>query len=314
MTQAVTLNFQTSTPALVADKPWCTELIACIQAIWNSICVWIYDLASRLLSWNESIVSTKHPYIGKVSLAVFRHITEFLEPLDIAQCEAVNKSWKDKRIWQAQATHYGMKGGSKKEFKKIHEMAFGKKAWKEHLKADPGNTPRLPVQVYRDAPKFQETHILTLIPETVDGKELSFNSFAPLAEKAGMKLNIWKAVSEKYGSEPVAKAIWVWMQKDVEPGSRGKTQAQAEQEYPNKLGKALYYTVSIVAHYARDKICLMPEKPQWTYTRTCDGGQYEFGAWYVVVGCSAPGVLGVRGSSYADDFVGVAGLVLAHSV
>ena len=44
-------------------------------------------------------------------------------------------------------------------------MAFGRKEWKEHLKADPGIAPHLPPQVYRTAHKLQETHILTLIPK-----------------------------------------------------------------------------------------------------------------------------------------------------
>jgi hypothetical protein len=326
MTSAVTLNPQISTPALVAHESCCRELIACIQAIWNSVYAWISDLASRLLASSTPTQTAPTPSsipkqgrnLAKDCFNAFRQMTRFLEPVEIAQCEAVNKSWEDERIWQAQGIHYKMtapaSGKFKDRFKEIHAMAFGKKAWKDYLKATPGDTPRLPIQVYRDAPKLQATHILTLIPQTVDGKALSFNTFAPIAEKAGMKLNIWETVSEKYGSEPVAKAIWAWMEKDVKPDSPGKTQIQAEQDYPNKLGKALYYTISIVAHYARHTICLMPQTPQWTYARTCDGGQDQYdGAWFVIVGGSAPGVLSVHNFDYVNDSLGVAGLVPAHS-
>ncbi len=73
------------------------------------------------------------------------------------------------------------------------------------------------------------------------------------------------------------------MEKEVKLGSRGKTQAQAEQDYPNQLGRALYYTVSTVAHYARYKICLFPQTPQLTYTRTSDGGEDQI--WCLVCGC-----------------------------
>ena len=137
-------------------------------------------------------------------------MTQFLEPVEIIQCEAVCKSWKDERLWQAQGANYNMtapaSGKFKERFKEIHAMAFGRKEWKEHLKADPGIAPHLPPQVYRTAHKLQETHILTLIPATINGQPLSFNTFAPLAEKAGMKLDIWKDVSEKYGNEAVGKS------------------------------------------------------------------------------------------------------------
>ncbi len=126
-----------------------------------------------------------------------------------------------------------------------------------------------------------------------------------------MKLSITACVSGKYGNEPVVKAIWVWMQKDVEPGSRNKTQTQAEQDYPKQLGRALYYIISTVAHYARYKICLFSQ-PQWTYTRTSDGGEDQIGAWYVVVGGSAPGVLDVYSHGYANVYHGVASLVPAE--
>ncbi len=71
------------------------------------------------------------------------------------------------------------------------------------------------------------------------------------------------------------------MEKEVKLGSRGKTQAQAEQDYPKQLGRALYYTISTVAHYARYKTCLFPQTPQWTYTRTSDCGedQLVLGMW-----------------------------------
>ena len=335
MTPAIDLNTAISTLPLVQEKPCYTELFERIQSIWNAVCAWICDLVSQLFSWetkktpvapspanNEKSKSTPvtssppNRNLAKQCFDAFRQMTQFLEPVEIIQCEAVCKSWKDERLWQAQGANYNMtapeSGKFKERFKEIHAMAFGKKEWKEHLKADPGIAPHLPPQVYRTAHKLQETHILTLIPATINDQPLSFNTFAPLAEKAGMKLNIWKEIVEKYGNESVGKALWVWMGKEVKPGSRNKTHAQAEQDYPKQLGKALYYTISTVAHYARYKICLFPQTPQWTYVRTCDSGEDRHDAFHVLVGGSAPGVLHVDGSDYAFVTGGVASLVSAE--
>ena len=114
MAQAVTLNAQTSIPALAAHESCCQELIACIQAIWNSIYAWISDLASRLLSWNQnpndkpiaqstpakssptqSPIPKQSRNLAKQCFNAFRQMTQFLEPVEIIQCEAVCKSWKD---------------------------------------------------------------------------------------------------------------------------------------------------------------------------------------------------------------------------
>ncbi len=67
--------------------------------------------------------------------------------------------------------------------------------------------PPLPANIKSQVEKLRQTHTLTLIPKTVNGQLLSFNIFAPLAEKAGMKLDIWKDVADKYGSEGYRKSL-----------------------------------------------------------------------------------------------------------
>ncbi len=164
MTSAIGLNPAKQTAAITGEKPCYTELAERIVAIWQAVCVWICDLANRLLSWNQnpndkpiaqstpakssptqSPIPKQSRNLAKQCFNAFRQMTQFLEPVEIIQCEAVCKSWKDERLWQAQGANYNMtapkSGKFKDRFKEIHEMAFGRKEWKEHLKADPGIAP-----------------------------------------------------------------------------------------------------------------------------------------------------------------------------
>ncbi len=181
-------------------------------------------------------------------------------------------------------------------------MAFGPKEWRKHFgKISP--TPPLPVNIKSQIAELGETHTLTLIPKTVNEQPLTFKTFAPLAKKCGVRLSIKEEVSEKYGDEAQGKSIWLWLQKGPEWESRGVTQEGAEKTYGRKLGKALWITVSIVAHYARYKIALFPHQN----TRTSDRGRDEYGNWYVIVGNLCNGSLtiaGHRGNPSED--VGVA--------
>ncbi len=156
MAPAIGLNPTINTLPLAQDKPCIDELFERIQAIWNAVCRWICDLASQLFFGERNTIESSSPSnrnLAKQSFDAFRQMTQFLEPIEIIQCEAVCKSWKDERLWQAQGANYNMtapaSGKFKERFKEIHAMAFGKKEWKEHLKADPGIAPHLPPQVYK---------------------------------------------------------------------------------------------------------------------------------------------------------------------
>ena len=305
MAQAIGLNPIKQAPTPAQEKPCYAELLERIQAIWNAVCAWICDLANRLLSW------TTQP---NLNLALrnpncYCHMVGYLEPEDVARCERVAKSWKIDRVWQAQCANYGITvappSGVFKDLFKVPEIAFGPREWREHF-GKIGPMPPLSEKVRSQITKLGKTHTLTLIPATVNGQPFSLNTFAPLAEKSGMKLVISEYVSTKYGNETAGKSLWVWMQKEVEPGSRSKTQARSEKDYPQKLGKALWIVVSTVAHYARYKICLFPKTAEWTYTytRARDGEEDKYGA--VIVGGSTPDALSVFEIGYASGAVGVA--------
>ncbi len=314
MTQAIGLNPIKSGSTIIEENPCYLELIDRIAAIWNAICAWISQLFAEL----PASVNIARDYPD-----AFRQTMMFLEPEEIGRCETVCKGWKmPDRVWQVLCTReqvsYTLPEGKHKEAFSNPvppSMAFGVKEWKEHLKADPGIAPRLSARIHRTVAKLKETHTLTLIPATVNGEPLCFNTFAPIAEKSGMRLNIWPFVSQKRGHEAQGKSLWVWMQKDVDPGSRAKNAFQVRRDYPQKLGKALWITVSTVAHYACYKICLFPGAPNWIRTRTCDIIEDEESPddpKYVAVGNSTLGALGAldvyasKNFRYNDSSLGVA--------
>lgn len=313
MTQAIGLNTAKQAAAIPEEKPCYLELIDRITAIWNAICAWITRLFTAELP--ASVNSARHHPDG------FRHIMMFLEPEEIGRCETVCKDWKmPDRVWQAlcmqEKVSYALPEGKHKEAFSNPEpppMAFGVKEWKEHLKADPGVAPRLSARIHRTVAKLKETHTLTLIPATVNAEPLCFNTFTPIAKMGGMSLNILSFISEKRGDEAQGKSLWVWMQKEVDPGSRTKNAFQVKRDYQQKLGKALWITVSTVAYFVRYKICLFPRAPNnWISTRTCDIIEDEDAPKdpkYVVVGESTPGTLDVYASKNYRSFttsVGVA--------
>ncbi len=272
----------------------CDCLVSRIQAIWQTFCSWLTDWAN----WLFSTSSPAQPELKEKELNViaspdaFYHIMKYLWPQEMAMCEAVCKTWKlPDKVWKAQCEQQGVdqtfyEGKYKTAFPKLLSHAFGPKEWKQYFGVDVEKAPRLPPQIFRQLAKLKETHTLTLIPKAIDNKELSINAFASIAEKSWMKLNVFNNVLEKYGNEPTGRSLWVWMEQEVKPESRGKTQAQAEQDYPGQLGKSLWIIVSVVAHCVRHKICLFPVYPHGTYTRTCDG---KYNHWFVEVGSSIAG-------------------------
>lgn len=289
MAQPVSLDFKTHTPSPVQEKPCYTELLACIQAIWNAVCKWI--------SW---IFSAPEYNLAERNQDCYCLMVRYLEPEDLARCERVAKSWKTDRIWQAQCANYGITvapaSSRWKDLFEVPEMAFGPREWEKHF-GKAGPMPPLPVNIKSQVAELGQTHTLTLVPKTVNGQPLSLISFAPLAEKSGMKLKIFDPVLQKYGEEAAEKSLWVWQQKEVESEKR-LPQVIAENLFPNKLGRTLWVVVSIVAYYARTKIRLFSRKKEWLYIRTRDwGGEdqskrekhfYGSKAWSVVVGGSAP--------------------------
>ena len=155
-----------------------------------------------------------------------KEVMKFLSLREIASSSCVSRNWKkdinfeDPRMWKSQ----------------LEQMTFGPEKWKTHF-GDVGEVSQLPKDILEEikrpcpfwpAKKVGQTHMLVLIPATVNGKPLSIRSFRQLVKEAklGFKADYefgGNALLEWYGDETIQKSYWVLMTKDVIPDSKTKS-------------------------------------------------------------------------------------------
>lgn len=169
----------------------------------------------------------------------------------------------------------------------VPEMAFGKAKWNKYF-GDIGTEPPLPSDIeqilnseciFWPGKKVRETHLLVLIPNTVNGKAFHLNSLAELIKrpKTGHKTqyrHYSKYVKQTLGTESV-RSHWVLMTKDVIPDSRRKTYSDQEalvashekkSQVPYSFPKALDATTAILMEHVQTGTRLYSDSPL-TYTR-----------------------------------------------
>ena len=203
----------------------------------------------------------------------------------------------------------------------IPEMAFGAAAWQEYL-GDVGIEPPLPADIQQilEAPcpfwpgkKVRETHLLTLIPQTVNGQPLTLKTLGELVQKPrkGQPTKYAGFYLGEYADPPAPASHWALLSRDVIPGSRNKsyaTQLQLVQQHPGYVvPQILDATVSIFIEYLKTGTRLYRNEP-WTYTRC----QEKYGKdKQSIVGGFAPFGLDVTYYPYScfdDAYVGVGAL------
>ncbi len=202
----------------------------------------------------------------------------------------------------------------------IPEMAFGPEQWEEYF-GDVGEVPPLPKKIEKilasDCPHFpgkkvSETHMLTLIPATVDGNPFTLNRLGELVKspKKGSATKYeyyWEKIHDHIGNKAPEKSCWLLMTKDVLYGSRcgGRDYMlkmaadKIDYEAPTVLGAA----TSVLLRYVCSGERLLSDDP---WTLTCCLEQKEgykfvvggFGSSGLRVGsvndCSAVGVASAR--------------------
>ncbi len=185
----------------------------------------------------------------------------------------------------------------------VPSIAFGAAEWKKYF-GDVGVEPPLPSNIDQilmgpcpiwPDKKVHETHLLTLIPKTVNGTPLTLKNLGELVQKPlqGNATQYRSFSLGEYSDTPVPASHWILMSRDVIPNSRKKsykdqqTLAQGCTGYaiPSVLGAA----VAIFMEYVRSGTRLYNNNP-WTYT-SCQE-QYNKN-WQLVVGGFAPGGLHV---------------------
>jgi len=200
---------------------------------------------------------------------------------------------------------------------------FGKISWERYL-GKVSEEPPLSLDIHQtlEAPcpfwpdkKVRETHMLMLIPQTVNGKSLTPTYLGELVKrpKEGNKTQysfFWDDEKTAYGDQGVSHSYWVLMTKDILPKTRNKRyddQCQIIRDYSDKIAipyevpQFLEATTCIFLHYIRSG---EPLYPPWTFTRC----QKKTQSYQVCVGAFGLDGLVVSIAVYDDECIGLAGV------
>ncbi len=193
----------------------------------------------------------------------------------------------------------------------LPSIAFGKAKWDTYF-GDIGEEPPLPADIgqilqspcpFWPGKKIEETHLLVLIPTSVNGQPLTLKTLGELAAKPkqGPATQYKYFNLGEYQDQPVTQSYWVLMTRDVIEGSRNKTYADQKQlvaTHAQKTGvayelpKILEATTCIFLHHVSTGQKLYPDSPG-IYTR-CQELYHKQNGWALVVGGFAAGGLYVN--------------------
>lgn len=171
----------------------------------------------------------------------------------------------------------------------LPKVAFGAVEWSKYF-GDIGVEPALPANIddILEGPcpiwtgkKMRETHLLTLIPATVDGQPLSLNLLQELIQspkEGGYQTSYryyWDKLKWQYGTQTPSHSYWVMLSRDVFRDTRDKSFKEQRskfaiigtyQQLRGEVPGILEATVSVLMHYVRSGERLFSDSPR-TWTR-----------------------------------------------
>ena len=221
--------------------------------------------------------------------------------LEAPGCEVISENSPLKLEWGVQSQVI-----LRQQQQKVIEQygAFGKKKWEQYF-GDSGIEPILPPNIqeilsatcpiYPDK-KVYETHLLTLIPQTVNEQPLTLKTLGEFVQKPlqGPATKYSYLSLGEYKDPPVPASHWTLLSRDVILNSRNKRYAAQQElvpQYPGyEIPHILDATVSIFMEHVQSGTRLYSDKP-YTYTRC----QEKYNAsWQLAVGGFAAGGLAVH--------------------
>ncbi len=174
---------------------------------------------------------------------------------------------------------------------------FGKAQWETYF-GDVGDEPPLPDNIDEilnspcpfsgdEGTKVKDTHMLVLVPATVNGEDLTLDRLEQLIQnpQKGNKTKYrWyegSGAKDEHGSAKVGQSHWVLMTRDVLPGSRNKTyndQKELVKQYADQgyiVPDAIDAAVCMLMEFVASGVYLYGREPI-TYTRCAQTvkGQY----------------------------------------
>lgn len=213
-------------------------------------------------------------------------IEDDCQKLDILQQKAPQR---ERGEWKMDDQKERLEG----EPEALPAIAFGKADWKKYF-GEIGDEPSLPPNIHKilsgpccfweEGRKVKNTHILTLIPKSVDGKSFTLNTLEELIQspRGGGHATEYRyytdAVRKEFGDQEVSRSYWVLMTTNVLDGSRNKSYREqltfvkkhAERTgIPYEVPRVLEAATSILMHHAKTGKRLYEDSPL-TYTR-CQG-------------------------------------------
>ena len=191
----------------------------------------------------------------------------------------------------------------------LPRIAFGKAEWERYF-GEVGEQPPLPADIgeilsgpcpYWEGRRVEDTHLLVLIPQSVNGAPLTLNSLKELIQRpceGGHNTDYGyynDNIKNELGDQGASHSYWALMTKDVLPNSRNKTfsEQQALIQGPYVVPGALEAATAILMHHAKGGEKLYPMNPT-TYTRC----QEMLSTGYRVV----VGSFGSSGLGVLDDY------------
>ena len=148
---------------------------------------------------------------------------------ELGRCSRVDKVWN------------GILADSCAQHLWLDKLAVGKKKWATYF-GDIGEEPPLPedmVQILKSPCPFwknkrvAETHVLVLIPATVDGKKLTLDTLEELIKnpKEGNTARYHRYcdhVKTEHGDKSIEHSYWVLMTRHTIPSCRGKIYSELQ--------------------------------------------------------------------------------------
>ena len=174
--------------------------------------------------------------LNSLPVELVQKVFDYLNDEDLARASGVCKEWK--------ACVEGLLLGRERRLGKV----YGKGAW-AHL-GDVGKEPPLPKRIdeilaepcpaalglERFGQTIGETHILVLIPETLDGQPLTLGRFKTLLDQRdGPKITTWNPGGVE--NTPPSPSYWALISKDCIRDSKNKTY-DAQKQMIMQLGES----------------------------------------------------------------------------
>ena len=186
----------------------------------------------------------------------------------------------------------------------LPSLAFGKADWEKYF-GEVGVEPPLPPNIHDilESPcsfwpdkKVKETHLLVLIPQTVNRKAFTLDYLEKLIQKplegghATKYEYYWDILKKNHGGKPAGQSHWILMTTDVIPNSRNVSYTQQQElvrKYANyQVPQTLEAATCILMEQVKEGKRLYSRDP-YTLTRC----QERTGSRHVVGGFSHSGLI-----------------------